>query len=89
VDVDALPASDTLRAAFDADARRSLQATGGDDYELCFTAPVDARDAIDAVALDTGVAARRIGVVTATQGVTARTRDGAWSAPAAGWLHFS
>jgi thiamine-monophosphate kinase len=49
IDVDALPASDALRAAFDADVRRTLQATGGDDYELCFTAPVAQRAALEAL----------------------------------------
>ena len=39
VDVDALPASEALRSMFEGDARRHVQATGGDDYELCFTAP--------------------------------------------------
>ena len=71
VDVDALPASDALRAAFDAEARRTLQATGGDDYELCFTAPPGARDAIDAVDGVQGTAVTRIGVITAGAGVVA------------------
>ncbi|MGB7755221.1 MAG: thiamine-phosphate kinase [Salinisphaera sp.] len=43
IDVDALPASPALgRFAADATTRRRLQATGGDDYELCVTlAPAD------------------------------------------------
>lgn len=38
VDIDVLPTSDALRASFDTAMRHGLQATGGDDYELCFTA---------------------------------------------------
>ena len=88
VDVDALPASDALLAAFDADTCRGLQATGGDDYELCFTAPPEARDAIDAAALQSATVVTRIGVVTTCLGVVARSADAQWSAPAAGWMHF-
>lgn len=88
VDIDALPASDALRASFETTIRHGLQATGGDDYELCFIAPQDARDAIEAASRDAGTAVTRIGVMVATPGVTARTVEGAWSAPAAGWVHF-
>lgn len=88
VDIEALPASDALRASFKPTIRQGLQATGGDDYELCFTASPDARDAIKAAAGVTGTAVTRIGVMVATPGVTARTVEGAWSAPAAGWVHF-
>jgi thiamine-monophosphate kinase len=88
VDVDALPASEPLLAAFDTDTRRGMQATGGDDYELCFTAPQGARDAVCAAGRESGIALTRIGMVTANLGVQARTCDGAWSAPLAGWTHF-
>jgi len=88
VDVGALPASAALLSAFDADARRGLQATGGDDYELCFSAPPEARDAIAGAALESGIAVTRIGVITPTPGVVARSVDAEWSAPAAGWVHF-
>lgn len=88
VDVDALPASRALVEAFDAEARRSLQATGGDDYELCFTAPAHARDAINAAALASAADVTRIGMVTASLGVEAQTGDGTWSASSQGWVHF-
>ncbi|MGV8922900.1 MAG: thiamine-phosphate kinase [Thermomonas sp.] len=88
VDIDALPASNALLASFETMIRHGLQATGGDDYELCFTASPEARDAITATSRGAGTAVTRIGVMVATQGVTARTVEGAWSAPAAGWIHF-
>lgn len=55
VEADALPASPALLEAFpDPLLRRELQLTGGDDYELCFSAPVARREtvrkALDAVA---------------------------------------
>src|SRR5687768_17925930 len=44
VELAMLPASPALRQAFNATQRWSLQATGGDDYELCFTVPPPRRD---------------------------------------------
>ncbi len=42
VDLDALPLSDALCAAFAGEAQRRFALCGGDDYELCFTASDDA-----------------------------------------------
>ena len=90
VDVDRLPASGALCAAFGGATRRALQATGGDDYELCFTAPADARDGVVRVAASGGVLVTRIGNVVDVPGVAAGTADGtACSPPAAGWVHFA
>lgn len=85
VDIAELPASRALRAAFDDEARRALQAVGGDDYELCFTAPPDARariaDALPAV---------RIGRIVVGSGVRAMLVDGVeWAPPGSrGYTHF-
>lgn len=88
--VDALPASLALRSAFDGDVLRHLQACGGDDYELCFTAPVTARLAIDDVALMAGVAVTRIGTVVEAPGVSLQDASGAaWLPRNAGWQHFA
>ena len=38
IDVDRLPLSDALRKRFSVDEQREFALTGGDDYELCFTA---------------------------------------------------
>ena len=38
IDLEKLPLSAALREGFDADTQRRLALTGGDDYELCFTA---------------------------------------------------
>jgi thiamine-monophosphate kinase len=90
VDVDALPASAALCAAFADDARRTLQATGGDDYELCFTAPAGRQADVLEAAASAGVAVARIGRIVAGEGVAVHSAGGAaWSAPAAGWIHFA
>jgi thiamine-monophosphate kinase len=85
VEVDALPASAALRAAFDGDTRRRLQATGGDDYELCFSASPAQREAIVALAGTT-----RIGRIVPGAGMRAMTADGtAWQPTRAGYQHFA
>ena len=91
VDVDALPASAALRAAFDPDTRRVLQAAGGDDYELCFTVPASASaaDALGNALAEAGTGATRIGTVTAGEGVRPTLAGAAWSAPTTGWQHFA
>ena len=89
VDVDALPASAPLRATFGVEQRRALQAAGGDDYELCFSAAPGARDAVLAAGTKAGVQVTRIGVATSGTGVAAGDAHGAaWSAPMSGWVHF-
>jgi thiamine-monophosphate kinase len=90
VDVDALPASDALREEFGGDARRHLQAAGGDDYELCFTAPIASRDAIETIARNVGVPVTRIGSIVEGSGVRAVDASGqAWHPASAGWSHFA
>jgi thiamine-monophosphate kinase len=88
VDVDALPASQALRASFDGEVRRLLQATGGDDYELCFTAPAERHSAvIEAASAHVPVAC--IGRIVDGAGVAAvDARGGAWRPPMQGYLHF-
>lgn len=90
IEVDALPASPALQAGFDPVTRRNLQAAGGDDYELCFTAAIDQRDAIAGIAYSTGIAMTRIGRIVAGSGVHAALDDGAaWTPPSAGYVHFT
>ena len=90
LDVDALPSSEALLTAFDVAARRELQATGGDDYELCFTAPKTARLAVEDAMRACDVPATRIGRITADAGkIVLRDAAGApWSPPRAGYVHF-
>ena len=90
IDVDALPVSDTLRALFTDETRRVLQAVGGDDYELCFTAPAARRADIARIGRDCGIAVTRVGDIVPEPGVRALLGDGsAWVAPRAGYEHFS
>jgi len=49
---------------------------GGDDYELCFTAAPDKRDAVRSAAETAGVTVTRIGRTTAESGLTVIGTDG-------------
>ena len=69
LEADALPASPALGAAFASEAMRRLQATGGDDYELCFTAAATQREAVQALGARLGLPLARIGRIVAGSGV--------------------
>ncbi len=90
IDLESLPASPALLRLFDADARAVLQASGGDDYELCFTANAQTSGALLGDIARSGCAATRIGRVVAKSGV--RALDGAGrpvTLDRAGWEHFA
>ena len=90
LDVDALPASAALREAFGEADRIALQASGGDDYELCFTAPADAGADIGAVSAQLGLRITRIGRIVAGEGVhPVDAKSQPWSSPRRGYDHFA
>jgi thiamine-monophosphate kinase len=80
VDADALPRSDALRR-LPADIQRRCTIAGGDDYELCFTAPSSARDAVVAAGQQVNVSVTRVGTITPL--------DAADAAPAISWRDTS
>ncbi len=81
VDVGSLPLSDDIVAAFGRDRAIEFALTGGDDYELCFTASADAVAGLD------GVTA--IGVITDGGAIVCR-RDGAIvDVDDGGYRHFA
>jgi thiamine-monophosphate kinase len=66
--------------------RRRFCAAGGDDYELCFTAPRENRAAIMAAALEAGTAVTRVGTIDAEPGL--RLVDGGGTAVSMGLTGF-
>ena len=83
-----LPASAALREVFGEDAV-ALQATGGDDYELCFTAPPGLREPVALALEQAGIDGARIGRIIAGHGVRAFDADGSpWEPARAGYQHF-
>jgi thiamine-monophosphate kinase len=53
-----------------------LLLSGGEDYELCFTAPADCREKIITVMKKCGVEAARVGIVTSCPGVAVHDAAG-------------
>lgn len=86
-----VPLSPAARAAMAADdSLLATVLTGGDDYELLFTAPPSASAAIQAVGREAGVDVTAIGSMVAGEGVSVQGRDGRPLALArGGWRHFS
>lgn len=83
LELDALPRSVAL-AGIDAGFADILALTSGDDYELLFTAPPSARDAVAALPLSCA----RIGVITAERGLRFRRHGQPIEMPVAGFTHF-
>jgi thiamine-monophosphate kinase len=85
-----LPSSAALRRAVPDAARRARwQLAGGDDYELCFTAPNRARARIEALARRLHVPLTRIGTITRRRGLRVLGADGAeLPLRELGYVHF-
>jgi thiamine-monophosphate kinase len=89
LEVDLLPAGPVLARQPQA-LRRRYTAAGGDDYELCFTAPRANRDAVAAAGARSGTAVTRVGRIEAEPGL--RLVDGHGAAldlGLRGWDHFA
>ena len=83
----ALPMSAALRE-FDLAAREAFQLSGGDDYELCFTAPSTQAGRVRAAAAAVDTRVTRIGRIHGS-GLRLRAADGTLlAADAAGYEHF-
>jgi thiamine-monophosphate kinase len=80
LEVERLPMSDAIKARFDEAQRTRLALTGGDDYELCFTAQPDAVKGIDDVTA--------IGRITDGAGLTCRNDGVVVEYDDSGYRHF-
>ncbi len=88
LDVDALPAGPVLARQPQA-LRRRFTAAGGDDYELCFTAPASSREAVLAAARQCATPVTRVGRIDAEAGLRMVDAQGApLELGLAGWDHF-
>lgn len=90
VEAEAVPLSDGGRTAVAHDpAWLPLLLGGGDDYEIVFTAPPAAADAVRRASAESGLAVTRIGSLAAGQGVTVRHADGTLvPVEGGGYSHF-
>jgi len=80
VEIEKLPFSKSLCEHFDAQNRQDLALCGGDDYELCFTAPNDAVTGISGIT--------QIGRITDTSGLVFTDNGAVVEVDASGYRHF-
>lgn len=76
VEGDRLPVSEVGAKYVDSRPGLTAVVAGGDDYELCFTAPAGARDSIEDLVSMLGVPLSRIGEIRAGKGVSLVSADG-------------
>ncbi|OYW38707.1 MAG: thiamine-phosphate kinase [Hydrogenophilales bacterium 12-61-10] len=76
LEFDALPTLPVVQTYLHEAVARECVLAGGDDYELCFTAPAERRDAILAAATQANVTVSRIGRISAGSGLTVMAADG-------------
>lgn len=91
IDAAALPLSEAARVRIDSDPALLHDAlTGGDDYELLFSAPASARSSLIEAAAAVGVRVTRIGALEPGQGVRVIGPDGQplSGLQRGGWSHF-
>ena len=89
LDADALPAGPVL-AGQEAALRRRFTLAGGDDYELCFTAPVGHRAAVLEAGRASGTPVTRVGRIEAEAGLRLVDAQGTpFDLELSGWDHFS
>ncbi|MEO5596670.1 MAG: thiamine-phosphate kinase [Lysobacteraceae bacterium] len=90
ISVGDMPTSIELSQAYDHAQRVAFQLSGGDDYELCFTALHECASQVDAAGAQAGVAVTRIGHIQAQPGLRVRDCNGVMSnATPSGYRHFA
>ena len=91
IDLGRLPTSRTLADHFPEESQRwPLQLAGGDDYELCFTAPAAQALAIEQALADADVGAMVVGRITRAPGLALTRPDGEpFVLEASGFDHFA
>jgi len=87
IDIEALPISPALRAAHGPDAWRAALA-GGEDYELCFTAPRAQAASVVVAAKAAGCAVTRIGTLAERAGIALHSGKSLIQFSPSGFDHF-
>lgn len=89
VEFDAIPCSDTMKKYLPQETARNCLLAGGDDYELCFTAPPSHHDKIIALAGRIGLPLTPVGRIKDGSGITVLDKQGKiMSSRVTGFDHF-
>ncbi len=89
IEMERVPVSAALRASLDEPVRHNLTATGGDDYELLFTAAPSHRAGIAALAESLNMSCTRIGSALDGQTVTCVLESESWMPSDTSFDHFA
>ena len=88
VDYARIPRAAAFAGIGDAELERDCVLSGGDDYELAFTAAADERPVLEALGRELGLALTRIGTIEAAPRLVVRDARGAAMAYRGGYDHF-
>lgn len=88
IDVERVPLSAELLSLFPPQEALAHALGGGDDYELCFTAPPSRAEEIEAALEAAATPVRRIGQLVAGQAVVCRRDGEPYAPPVRGYRHF-
>ena len=88
IDVEQLPLSAEILSLFSLPAAQAYGLSGGDDYELCFTAAPSQAQTIEQSLEPFGARVHSIGQLTEGQGVTCRRGGKPFMPPSRGYAHF-
>jgi thiamine-monophosphate kinase len=89
IELTSLPLSPDIRRLFDRDRCIQFALSGGDDYELCFTAPPDSRNAVVDLGASVDVEVREIGIVSAGEGLRCLNEGKPSDIAHSGYRHFA
>ena len=85
-----LPRSSALLGLHDEATALHFALSGGDDYELCFSVPMQRLADVQADLSRLGCGVTRIGRIVEGEGVRVRAADGSWlESGSKGWEHFA
>jgi thiamine-monophosphate kinase len=86
--LDSLPLSEALVKTYGREKASSLAVRGGDDYELCFTAPHRLSDVVASMVSSVGCRVTKVGHINADQTVDFIDNQGNSVSLTAGYTHF-
>ena len=90
IDAALMPLSPALMTIYDDASALQFALGGGDDYELCFTVPMNRLANVQSDLSRLGCGVTRIGRIVEGSGVKVRGADGQWlESGQAGWDHFA
>lgn len=90
LDLAAIPISKTMRKNFDVEKTMEWALSGGDDYQLCFTAPKKCQQEISKISVELGLEITPIGKIVSEHGLRSVRKGSGASEPihSSGFVHF-